>query len=79
MQNRILSLGRMLLRSPPATGRPSSAGWTSSLTGDLFGALVSREHVSVLLEEISIAAVMRGYNVFIYYNNKHSCKMDYKK
>ena len=62
-----------------ATRRPSSGGWTSSLTGLPLGVLGSCEHVSVLLEEISMAALIRGHNVFIYYNNKHSCKMDYKK
>ena len=79
MQNRTLSLGCVLLPSPSATRRPSSGGWTSSLTGLPLRVLGSCEHVSVLLEEISMAALIRGHNVFIYYNNKHSCKMDYKK
>lgn len=44
-----------------------------------FGVFVSHECMRVLVQEISIAALTKEeYNVFIYHNNKHSCKMDHK-
>lgn len=53
-------------------------GYTFSVISIPFGVFVSCGNVTVLLPEVSIAALIRGYNVFIYYNNKHSCKVDYK-